>query len=230
MKRKLAAIAILGLIAGCVWYFVGRNLTLEELARQESRLRELISEQPLLALATGFVAYSVMSLFPGMAGKSLVIGWLFGLWPGVVLVNFGLTAAAVASFLLGRSLFRDMLQSRFPVRLRRLDEAIARDGAFYLFALRMMHAPYSLTNYAMGATCISTKQFWWSTQLGMLPGNFVFVYAGTQIPTLSEAAAHGLAGVVSVHLLAALALLGLLPLIARWVMAQFFSKTHNAIE
>jgi uncharacterized membrane protein YdjX (TVP38/TMEM64 family) len=224
MKRKLITLSVLVVTAGVCWVLLREHLTLEELARHEHRLRSALAEHRFAGLAAGLLVYSLVSLIPGTTGKSLVIGWLFGLLQGVLLVNIGLTVAAIASFLLSRYLLRDVLQSKFPVRLQLLDRAIERDGAFYVFALRMLHAPYTVTNYVMGATCISTRSFWWSTQSGMLPGNIVFVYAGTQLPTLSQAAEEGLSGVFSLELIAAFTLVGIFPLIVKWIMHRVWKR------
>ena len=224
MKRKLATLLILLAAGIAAWLVLREHLTLEQLVAHEDRFRSLIDQSPLIGFAAGFAAYSLVCLVPGTTGKSLIMGWLFGFWQGLLIVNLGLTVAAVTTFLLSRYLLRDVLHSRWGIRLKRLDDAIQRDGAFYVFALRMMHAPYSVTNYAMGTTCITLTSFWWSTQLGMLAGNIVFVYAGTQFPTLEEAAREGLGAVFSPGLIAAFVLVGVLPLSARWVIRRVWTR------
>lgn len=231
MKRKLATFVVLFAVIGAGSLFVVRHFTLDEIAAQESRLRLLLAERPLTSFLAGLLAYTVLSFVPPTTGKSLVFGWLFGLSQGVLMANLGLTIAAVLSFLASRHLFRDALRSRFALYLARLDRAIERDGAYYVFAMRMMHAPYTLTNYVMGTTCLRIRSFWWSTQLGLLPGNFVFVYAGTQLPTVQEAARRGLTSIFSPQLIAAFVLIGVFPLAMRRVthrLWQRFKKERDA--
>lgn len=227
MRRKLLLLAAVVAILGVCWYFGRRHVSLDALAAQEVRLRGLLDEHPLASFLVGLVAYVALSFLPPTAGKSLVFGWLFGLWQGVVLTNLGLTITAVLTFLLSRNLLREGLRSRFGFTMARLDRAIAVDGAFYVFALRMMHAPYSFLNYALGTTSLDTRSFWWATQLGMLPGNIVFVYAGTQLPTLREAADRGWTDLVSAQLVAALVLVGVFPLLARWVTRRVWRRVGH---
>lgn len=224
MKRKLVVLATLVASILVLWVLLRRHVTLEALASHENDLRTLLAERPLASFCIGYVAYFLVSLVPGTTGKSLIIGWLFGLWQGVLMVNFGLTTAAVLTFFVSRYLIRDAVQSRFGYYLFRVNKALEGDGAYYLFALRMMHAPFSVTNYAMGATNMPARPFWWSTQLGMLPGNVVFVYAGTQIPTLEEAYKAGLASIFSVQLVAIFVLVAVFPFAARWAIRLIWKR------
>jgi uncharacterized membrane protein YdjX (TVP38/TMEM64 family) len=220
MKKKLLTLVMVILVIGVGWYVARQYFTLDEIAAEETRLRAALAENPVTAFLVGLLVYVVLSFLPPTAGKSLVFGWLYGLWQGVLLVNVGLTIAAIGMFWVSRYLLREGLRSRFGVSLQRLDRAIDRDGASYLFALRMMHAPYTILNYAMGTTGIKTVAFWWATQLGMLPGNILFVYAGTQLPTLQEAADKGLTSIASWPLILAFVLIGVFPLAARWAVRR----------
>jgi len=228
MKRKLLILVVLVAILAVGWYFARQHFSLETIARQEARLRAALADHPLRSFLVGLLAYVVLTFIPPTAGKALVFGWLFGLWQGIVLVNFGLTIAAIVMFLISRYLLRDGLRSRLGAYLVRLDSALERDGAFYLFALRMMHAPYTFLNYALGATGLQTRSFWWATQLGMLPGNALLVYAGTRIPTLQEAAEEGLSSVASPQLIVAFVLVGLFPLAARWAMRRLWPRVKES--
>lgn len=225
MKRKLWVLAIFVTAVAAGAYVLQRYFTLEAIAAQEARLRALLDARPLASFFAGLLAYTLLSFIPPTTGKSLIFGWLFGLWQGVLMANLGLTTAAVATFLVSRYVLREGLRSRFGLHLARLDKAIERDGAYYVFALRMMHAPYTFTNYAMGTTGLRTRSFWWSTQLGLLPGNFVFIYAGTQLPTLEQAANAGIASVFSPTLIAALVVAGLFPLCVRWILRRYWPKS-----
>lgn len=197
MKRKL--VPIIALFAGLALLaiLIQRHFTWDELIAHETLLRERIAEHPVHAVLAGFSIYVLVCLVPGTTGKSLIFGWLYGIWLGVLIVNFGLTVAAMLAFFASRYLFRDAVQSRCGYQLRRIDNAIQRDGASYLFMLRVLHCPYTFTNYAFGATSMRTSSFWWASQLGMLPGNIIFVYAGSQVPSLRQLADEGVAEVFS---------------------------------
>lgn len=227
MKRKLLIFATFACTSTVLWLLFRRYGTLETLVQHEARIRSFLSEHMVAGMFIGFLSYVLLTLVPGTAGKSVVCGWLFGLWPGVVISNCALTVAAIITFLISRSLLRESLQSRFALTMDRLDKAVQNDGAFYLFALRMMNAPYTATNYAMGTTCISVRSFWWATQLGLIPGTIVFAFAGTQIPTLRTVIDDGLGAVFSTNVIGALVLIGLFPLVGRWGGRKISRKRGN---
>lgn len=223
MKWKLAAFAILLAATTALWFASRESFALERLVEHESQLRELVVERPVASFLVAFLAYVAITLIPGTAGKAIIVGWLFGIWAGMVIVNFGLTIIAIVTFLISRYLIRDAVQANFKDQLERVDAAVTQDGALYVFALRMMHAPYTMTNYAMGVTQISLASFWWSTQIGLLPSNFLWIYAGTQLPTLEQIAEGGVSTIFSPTLLIACGLLGLVPFAIRWGMRRYSS-------
>lgn len=225
MRRKLLTLVIFVAIIGVGWYVARRHFALETIAMHETQLRAALAERPLTSFLAGLLVFVALSFFPPTAGKSLVFGWLFGLWRGVLLANFGLTIAAVVMFLVSRYVLHEGLRSRFGAYMTHLDKAIETDGAYYLFALRMMHAPYTFLNYAMGATCLKTRSFWCATQVGLLPGNVLYTYAGTQLPTLQEIADQSLTSVASPQLIVAYVLAGVFPLAVRWVVRRVW-RSH----
>ena len=103
----------------------------------------------------------------------------------------------------------------------KIDDAIQRDGASYLFMLRVLHCPYTITNYVCGATPMRARSFWWASQLGMLPGNIIFVYAGSRVPSVRQLADEGVGAVFSWQLVAALVLLSLLPILLRYIAGRW---------
>jgi len=152
-----------------------------------------------------YVAIAALSL-PGAVPMTLVGGALFGLAQGTVLVSFASSIGATLAFVAARLVLRDWVQARFGDRLEAINEGVRREGAFYLFALRLVPLfPFFVINLLMGLTAIPARTFYWVSQVGMLPGTIVYVYAGTQLGQFR----------VSAGLLAAFALLGVFPLLAR---------------
>jgi pyruvate/2-oxoglutarate dehydrogenase complex dihydrolipoamide dehydrogenase (E3) component/uncharacterized membrane protein YdjX (TVP38/TMEM64 family) len=148
---------------------------------------------------------------PGATLLTLAAGAIFGLLWGVVLVSFASSLGATVAFLLSRFLLRDWVQARFGAQLRGINEGIAKEGAFYLFTLRIVPAvPFFVVNLAMGPTPIRARTFYWVSQLGMLPATVIYVNAGTQLAAIDSPA-----GILSPSLLGAFLLLGLFPLIAK---------------
>ncbi len=221
--RLCVAVAVLALVA---WGYsqYGDQLTLQNLARYESSFRQFQHEHPWLIYAIAFGAYVAVAglSLPGAAAMTLLMGWLFGMARGVVLVSFASTAGASLAFLLSRYLLRGTIQHRFGERLTRFNDSLRREGAFYLFTLRLIPAvPFFVINVVMGLTPLRLWTFWWVSQIGMLPGTAAFVYAGSTVPNLQQLADSGLAGIVSTELLMAFAVLGVLPIVLKKTLGRF---------
>jgi uncharacterized membrane protein YdjX (TVP38/TMEM64 family) len=132
------------------------------------------------------------------------------------LVGVAATLGATLAFLSSRYLFRDWVQRRFGPRLDALNRGIEKDGAYYLFTLRLVPLfPFFLINLGMGLTRLPVRTFAWVSFLGMLPGTFLYVNAGTELGKLNS-----LADVASPGLLAAFALLGIVPLVLRKLLLR----------
>ena len=232
-KRK-AVVFFAALVAlAAAFLAVRRHLSVDEVAGHEQQLRAAIDRHPWISLAAGLAVYYVVSLVPATSGKSIAFGWLFGFWRGVLIVDAALTLAAATTFALSRYLFRDAVQSRFGGYLAWLNRMLQRDGAFCLLTLRLLHVPYTFVNYVSGASTVRAGTFCWTTLAGMLPGVMVFVYAGSQLPTLSELAEHGAGRLLDPGLIAALVLMGLLPLAARGAVCawrRFLSRPAQSLQ
>ena len=222
---KLAVLAgVIGLAVIAYAQF-GDALSLQSLAEKESQLREFQAEHPLLVYGLAFLVYVAITglSLPGAAALTLLFGWYFGVLRGVLLVSFASTTGATLAFLLSRFLFRDAVQQKFGDRLAAFNQALEKEGAFYLFTLRLIPAvPFFVINAVMGLTPIRTWTFWWVSQLGMLAGTTVYVYAGSSVPDLATLADQGINAVFSARqltqIVVAFALLGLFPLATRWIM------------
>ncbi len=220
---KLLVIVVVAAAAVVVYLRFGDALSLSAIAQQEAALRDVQQVYPLLVPGVAFMIYVAVTglSLPGAAVLTLVFGWYFGFFQALLLVSFASTSGASLSFLLSRYVLRASIQSRFGQRLRAFDAALARDGAFYLFTLRLVPAvPFFMINLVMGLTPIGLGTYWWVSQLGMLPGTAVYVYAGSTVPDLQTLSEQGVSGVLSPQLLLAFVLLGLFPLVVKLIMRR----------
>jgi pyruvate/2-oxoglutarate dehydrogenase complex dihydrolipoamide dehydrogenase (E3) component/uncharacterized membrane protein YdjX (TVP38/TMEM64 family) len=171
-----------------------------------------------------YVTFAGLSL-PGAAVLTLAGGAIFGLAWGTLLVSFASSIGATLAFLSSRFLFRDAIQSRFGKYLRSINAGIEKEGALYLFALRLVPAfPFVVVNVAMGLTPIPTWRFYWVSQVGMLAGTLVIVNAGTQFARIDS-----LAGLVSPELIGSLVLLGIFPLLAKKILSMIKQRKVYAL-
>ncbi|MFU8816898.1 MAG: FAD-dependent oxidoreductase [Pseudomonadales bacterium] len=219
----LTKLILLGLIVVAIGVFVafdlGSYLNLEFLRSQHAAFAQLQADHPLATLAGFFalyVAVTALSL-PGAAIMTLAAGALFGLVQGTILVSFASSVGATLAFLASRFLLHDLVQRKFGGHLAGINEGVRRDGAFYLFGLRLVPAfPFFAINLVMGLTPIRTLTFYWVSQIGMLAGTVVFVNAGTQLASIDS-----LSGLLSPALIASFVALGLFPLAARKALQWF---------
>ena len=230
-KRHLLQIGLLVAIAliGVLYWQYREAISLQNLAQQETVLRSFKIEHPALTYGLAFLLYVVITGFslPGAAIMTLAFGWYFGFLRAVVLVSFASTLGATLAFLMSRTLFREAIQQRFGHRLGSFNENLQREGAFYLFTLRLIPAvPFFVINAVMGLTPMRAKTFWWVSQIGMLPGTAVYVYAGSTFPTLHALSKNGPGGIISLPMLAAFAILGLFPLVARKAIAYYTGRVQ----
>lgn len=205
----------------------GDQLSLSPLAQREAGFREFQQDHPVLVYGAAFAVYVAVTglSLPGAAAMTLILGWLFGWWRGVILVSFASTTGATLAFLISRFLLRDAVRRRFGPRLDKFNRALEREGAFYLFTLRLIPVvPFFVINLVMGLTPLKTRTFWWVSQLGMLPGTFVYVYAGSTVPSLQTLAERGVGGILSPQLFVAFAMLGIFPLAVKKVMSKLRAR------
>lgn len=219
-RRKILLLcALLGAFVIVYTQLPPGALSLENLQRQHQALLLYCQQAPLQSAALFFVFYVLVTTLslPGAAVLTLLGGALFGLWPGILLVSFASTLGATLAMLTSRYLLRDWVQRRFAGPMRTVNEGVSRDGAFYLFALRLMPLfPFFLVNLLAGVTRLSVRRYWWVSQAGMLPGGIVYLNAGHQLGQIAS-----LRDILSPGVVFAFTLLGLLPLITRWLFARF---------
>ncbi len=227
MNRKIAL--LLGVAAALALFFaldLQRYLSLEAMQRSLGGLRQAYADHGVLMVGGYFLCYVVMAALslPGATVMGLAGGAVFGFWVATVAVSFASSLGASLAFLMSRYLFRDLVQSRFGERLAAMNEGVAREGAWYLFTLRLIPVfPFFVINLLMGLTPMPVRTFYWVSQLGMLGGTMVYVNAGKELGELTS-----LSGILSPSMLAAFALLGIFPLAVKkavaWVQARRKAK------
>lgn len=226
-KGRVLLVVIVAAIVGAFFAFdLGRFVSLEELRSQQDAIVAYRDEHTLEAAMIFLLAYIAVTglSLPGATVMTLAGGAFFGLLWGTVLVSFASTIGATLAFLLARLLFRDAVQNRFGNHLRAVNAGVARDGAFYLFTLRLVPLfPFFVINLLMALTPIRTLTFFLVSQLGMFPATLVYVNAGTHLGKL-----HSLAGILSPGLIVSFTLLGLFPYIARKLVAVI--KARQALK
>ncbi|MDT0496637.1 FAD-dependent oxidoreductase [Algiphilus sp. W345] len=213
LRRLIIGLLIAAAVAAFFVLDLGRYLSLDYLHAQHAALLAWRSEQPLIATASFFAVYVLATALsvPGAVVLTLAAGAIFGLWWGLLIVSFASTLGATGAFLAARYLLRGMIEARYGDRLRAINAGIERDGAFYLFTLRLVPLfPFFLINLLMGLTAMPARRFFWVSQIGMLAGTAVYVNAGTQLAQL-----RSLAGILSPGLIGAFVLLGVFPYLAR---------------
>ncbi|MFZ8200083.1 FAD-dependent oxidoreductase [Alteromonas portus] len=214
-------IALLGVIAAAIFSFfyfdLNSYLTLQGMKDSLDTFQAQIEQNPVLSIGVFFaiyVAVTALSL-PGAAILTLAAGALFGLAQGLIIVSFASSVGATLAFLVARFILRDTVRNKFKEKLKKIDEGVEKQGAFYLFTLRLVPVfPFFLINLLMGLTSLKTWTFYWVSQIGMLAGTAVYVNAGTQLAQIDN-----LSGIVSPGLIFSFVLLGIFPWIAKAIVA-----------
>ena len=213
-RRKLLMVLSLALAGFAFLYFdLGSYLSLQSLKAQQLAITDFHASQPGLSVAAYFVVYVLVTAIslPGAALLTLLGGAIYGVVWGTVIVSFASSIGATLAFLMSRFLLRDWVTQRFGQRLETINQGVVREGALYLFTLRLVPVfPFFLINLLLGLTGMKARTFYWVSQLGMLAGTVVYVNAGTQLGKLES-----LSGILSPGLLGSFVLLGIFPLIAR---------------
>ncbi len=217
-KRKIVLLLAIVALAATLLIGWGRHLSLDVIAEQEQALREAHDAHPFLMGLAAFGLYYVLTslAIPGTWTLSVVYGWLFGFWTATIAVSFAATAGATTSMLLARYLFREYVIERFGSRLETAQTALNREGPLYLFLLRLLWMiPAFVVNLVMSLTTIRVTPFWIATQLGLLPGIALHVFAGAQLKPLHELAKEGFWGLFTPMMVLAFAALAIFPLMVK---------------
>jgi pyruvate/2-oxoglutarate dehydrogenase complex dihydrolipoamide dehydrogenase (E3) component/uncharacterized membrane protein YdjX (TVP38/TMEM64 family) len=224
LSRTRLAVAILLVVAVVAFFAAGgaRYFTFDNLKAQQAVLegwREMHPWRTAAAFLALYILFTSLSL-PAASLMTILAGAIFGLGLGTLLVSFASAIGATIAMLAARFVFREWVQARFGARLQGVNRGVEREGAFYLFTLRLIPAvPYFLINLAMGLTPIRTWTFYWVSQAAMLPATILYVNAGTQLARLES-----LRGILSWQLIGAFVLLGVFPLAAKKAVGLFAAR------
>ena len=222
VKKVIIISLILILVLVFKFFGLGDYLTLDFLKQKQAALLSMYEARPLLILSLYCITYigvTALSL-PGAAVMTLAGGGLFGLVTGTVAVSFSSTIGATLACIVARYLLRDWVQKKFGDKLVKINQGMSKEGGFYLFSLRLVPLfPFFVINLVMGLTSIRLMTYYWVSQLGMLPATIVYVNAGKELAKIDS-----LAGILSPSLIVSFALLGLLPILTKKLLALYQVK------
>lgn len=224
--KKILIIILISAAVGLFFYFgLHKVLTFDRIKAAQSDLQAYTNEHFLLAVLAFcgvYITTTALSL-PGAALLTLLGGALFGLFTGTILASISSTLGATIAFLTSRYLFRDFIKSKFHSRLEKIDAGIEKEGAFYLFTIRMIPAfPFFIVNLLMGLTKIRTLTYMWASMAGMFLGTAVYVNAGTRLSELESPA-----GIFSPDIILSFVALGAFPIISKKLISYLRSRKNG---
>ena len=223
IKKLLLATLIAIVLILLLFFDVHHYLTLEYLKSSKDKLDVYYQDNPLLVLGTYFVIYLASTAFslPGAAVLSLAGGALFGLTVGTLVVSFASTIGATLAMLIARVLLREWVKNRFASQMKTINSGMLKEGAFYLFTLRLLPAiPFFVINLVMGLTPLRTVTFFWVSQLGMLPATLIYVNAGSELGKIQS-----IDDIFSPQLIISFVLLGIFPLLVKKILTAIQTKS-----
>jgi uncharacterized membrane protein YdjX (TVP38/TMEM64 family) len=222
LKKIVILIVIAGLVAAVKVFHLDQYLTLSYLKGSLDKLKTLYENHSLMVIAGYFVIYVLTTSLslPGASPLGIAGGALFGFWTATLVVSFASTIGATLACFVSRYLLRDWIQNKFGDKIAKVNEGIEKEGAFYLFTLRLIPVfPFWMINLAMGLTKMSLLKFYWVSQIGMLPGTMVFVNAGKELAKIES-----LKGIFSPGLIISFALIGIFPIAVKKLVALYRSR------
>ena len=222
MKKVAIVILVIGLFALFKILHLDQYLTLSYIKASQGKFALLYAEHTVFVVAAYTAVYILVTSLslPGAAVLTIAGGAIFGLWTGTLIVSFASTIGATIACSVSRFLLRDWVQSRFTDKISRINHEIEKEGAFYLFTLRLIPIfPFWIINLVTGVTKISLFTFYWISQIGMLPGTIVYINAGKELAKIES-----LSGMLSPSLIFSFVLLGLFPITVKKIMALYRSR------
>ncbi|MEZ0575360.1 TVP38/TMEM64 family protein [Halodesulfovibrio aestuarii] len=215
--KRISLITIIALLLASVWYFnLTDYLTLEYIKEKQDAFRVLYKEYSILLVGGFILLYILVTALsiPGATIMTLAAGGLFGFWTSLIAISFASTIGATLACFVSRYILKDWVQNTFGNKIKKINEGIEKEGAFYLFTLRLVPIfPFFAINLIMGITTLPLRTYFWVSQLGMLPGTAVYVNAGKHLATINDVSDI----LQPVHILS-FALLGIFPLLAKYFL------------
>lgn len=232
MSKNIKKYVLLSLLVfGVVAFFASglhHQLTLTSIKEHQGEFAGFYKSNQLLTLASYGLIYIVTTALslPGATILTLAGAAFLGFWPALIVASFASSIGATLAFLAARYMLRDWVQTRFSEKMATINQGVEKEGVLYLFALRLtVFVPFWLVNLTMGLTSLRTLTFYLVSQIGMLPGTAVFIYAGTQLGEI-----HAISDVLSPGLIAAFTLMGMFPLVTKKLVAWARQKKGAAHE
>ncbi len=222
-KKLFLIFLVLLLIISFKLFHLGQYLNLEYLKSSQAHLTSYYHAHRLVTIAAYMLLYIVATAFslPGATVLTLAGGALFGLITGSIIISFASTIGATLACLVSRYLLQNWVQQRFAEKLESINKGIEKEGAFYLFTLRLVPIfPFFVINLVMGLTKLPLKTFYWVSQIGMLPATLVYVNAGQELGKVDS-----LSSILSPTLLFSFVVLGIFPLAAKKLLFRFRPST-----
>jgi uncharacterized membrane protein YdjX (TVP38/TMEM64 family) len=227
LKKILILIVIVGLIVAVKVLNLDQYLTLSYLKGSLDKFKTLYENHRVMVIAGYFVVYVLTTSLslPGASPLGIAGGALFGFWTATIVVSFASTIGATLSCSISRFLLRDWIHKKFGDKIAKVNEGIEKEGAFYLFSLRLIPVfPFWMINLVMGLTKMPLPKFYWVSQIGMLPGTMVFVNAGKELGKIDS-----LKGILSPGLIISFALIGIFPIVIKKLLALYRSGRKKRI-
>ncbi len=226
MLKRIAIVAVISVLIACYFIFdLGQYFSLEYLKASRGKFQALYAEHTLAVIGVYFLIYVTATALalPAATVITLAGGALFGLATGVVVVSFASTIGAAVAFIVSRYLLRDWVQSRFGDKLEKINQGIEKDGAFYLFTLRLIPVfPFFVINTVIALTPMRLTTYYWVSQIGMFPATIVYVNAGKELGQIDS-----LSGLLSPSLILSFAVLGIFPLVMKKALGWYQSRRQN---
>ena len=225
IKKIVIVLMVIGLIIAFRVFHLGEYLTLAYVKESQKHFTMLYEENRALVISVYIAIYLLVTSLslPGAVVLGLAAGSLFGLLTGTIVVSFASTIGATLACAVSRFILRDWVQKKFGDRLKTVNEGIEKEGAFYLFTLRLIPVfPFWLINMIMGLTKMPLKTFYWVSQIGMLPGTIIFVNAGKELSKIDSPS-----GILSPGLIFSFVLLGLFPITTKKILAFYNQRRKN---
>ena len=219
LKKKIIIFLFLFLIIVIVGFNYDDVLSLEAIKQRYQELQSLIDANPFFYYFIFFIIYIVVTALalPISLLKTLLAGALFGLLPGVILTSFASTIGSTLCFLLSRYLFKDYVQGKYQKYLGKINQGIKDEGLLYLLFLRLSPIfPFFVINLTFGLTHMKWTNFYWISQLGMLPATILFVNAGVQLSQIND-----VKDILTLNIIISFSAIGLLPIITKRIYERF---------